>query len=227
MPVDPLLLPHLERAITRERLRRYLKATSQDVAAAVALYELNADLASAVLGLLCRLEVGLRNSMHEVLTAQFQTARWYAPGGAPLTAHGQRKVEEAIRYAGGGYPPPGKVVAELSYGFWAGLAGRTYHNSLWVPCLSRAFPAGKLSRLSIHIRLERILQLRNRVAHHEPVSTSRRALHIGVGQSMPLEELLECAGWLSAELEGWLRTSSSYRVAVSILDEIATSGVAL
>jgi len=38
---------------------------------------------------------------------------------------------------------PGRVVAELSFGFWIGLVGKQYDHTLWVPHLHRAFPHAK------------------------------------------------------------------------------------
>ncbi|HXL93420.1 MAG TPA: hypothetical protein VN969_31200 [Streptosporangiaceae bacterium] len=45
---------------------------------------------------------------------------------------------------GGQHPVvPGKVVAELHFGFWRYLLASKYYTALWVPALSAAFPAGR------------------------------------------------------------------------------------
>ena len=201
MPLDSSALDQVERAVSRERLRRYLEATGQNLAAAVSLYEQNVAVSEAVFGLLHNLEVAVRNSMHEVLTAHFQAERWFAPNVAPLSRYGQDKAVQAVRDAGGLAASPGKIVAELMFGFWTDLTAHRYNWTLWQPCLSRAFPAVRLARPLIHARLETIRKLRNRIAHHEPVLTARGALYAGSGLLLTLEDLVQPAGWVAPELE--------------------------
>jgi hypothetical protein len=61
----PDLLTEIERAISRERLKRYLAATAQNLEDAVSLYEQNVALSEMTFGLLHGLEVAIRNSMHD------------------------------------------------------------------------------------------------------------------------------------------------------------------
>ncbi len=227
MTHSPRALIQIERAISRERLRRYLAATGNDLSSAVALYEQNIAISEAVFGLLHGLEVAVRNSMHEVLTAHYGTPRWFQLPSLALTPYGQDKVAAAIRDAGGPSASPGKVVAELNFGFWTNLTARGYHWTLWQPGLHCAFPAVRLARPVVHTRLESIRTLRNRIAHHEPVLTSQRALYAGSGLFMPLTSLSECANWLGPELATWLETSYRYATAATILDQVAASGIAL
>lgn len=51
----------------------------------------------------------------------------------------RRQVNDAIRAAGGPSAPRGKVVAELTFGFWRYLTTRTHDATLWVPYLRWAF----------------------------------------------------------------------------------------
>ena len=224
---DPKELAAIERAVSRERLRRYLTATSNDLSVAVSLYESNIALSEAIFGLLHGLEVAVRNSMHEVLTAQYGTPKWYELGGAPLSRYGRDKVMEAVNAAGGLGATPGKVVAELMFGFWTDLAAHRYHWTLWQPCLVRAFPGIRLARPMIHARLDLIRKLRNRIAHHEPILTSERLLNAGVGLSLSMNELVACGGWIAPEVEAWLRTSFRLDRAVAVLEYVAKSGIVL
>jgi len=227
MTHSPNALGEIVRAISHERLKRYLAATGNDLARAVALYEHNVALSEAVFGLLHVLEVAIRNGMHQVLTAQYGTPRWFQSATVPLTQYGQDKVTAAVHDAGGPSASPGKVVAELTFGFWSNLAARGYHWTLWQPCLHRAFPAARLSRPIVHSRLESIRTLRNRIAHHEPVLTSKRTLYAGSGLYMPLTDLLECAEWLGPELALWLKARYRYTAAAVVLDQIAVSRILL
>jgi hypothetical protein len=63
----------------------------------------------------------------------------------------------------------GKIIAELTLYFWKRLYGPDYDQSLWRTSLKRTFPYKKLSRADVAIQLEHIYQVRNRLAHHEPV----------------------------------------------------------
>jgi hypothetical protein len=227
MTHSPYALVEIERAVSPERRKRYLAATGNDLACAVALYEHNVALSEAVFGLLHILEVAIRNGMHQALSAHYGTPRWFQSATVPLTLYGQDKVAAAVREAGGLSASPGKVVAELTFGFWSNLAARCYHWTLWQPCLHRAFPAARLSRPIVHARLESIRTLRNRIAHHEPVLTSRRALNAGSGVFLPLTDLLECAEWLGPELALWLQARYRYAEAADVLGQIAASRIAL
>lgn len=67
---------------------------------------------------------------------------------------------------------PGRIVAELNLGFWRYLLGERYARSLWNPGgltgLRGAF--GSISdRRTIDLSVTRMYELRNRVAHHEPI----------------------------------------------------------
>jgi hypothetical protein len=114
---------------------------------------------------------------------------------------------------------PGKVVAELSFGFWCALAGRHYHWTLWQPCLHRVFPGVRLPRPHIHGRLENIRLLRNRIAHHERVLTGAEVLYAAVGTYLSLNDLAECAGWLNPHLRTWLTGKFRYVAAQQILQQ--------
>ena len=66
--------------------------------------------------------------------------------------------------------PSGKVIAELTFGFWLQLTDSKLEHKLWVPCLHKAFAPRKAPKRAIfNQQLEKLRQLRNRVAHHEPI----------------------------------------------------------
>ena len=216
------LLKDIELAVSRERLKRYLGATAQSTRDAIILYEQNIALSEMAYGLLHGLEVAIRNSMHDQLSGRFRSVRWYDT--APLTPYSRDKVNAAMRDAGGANASPGKVVAELTFGFWTDLAARQYHWNLWQPCLSAAFPNVRLARPIIHRRLEDIRYLRNRIAHHEPILTSVRSLYVGHGRNIPLASLTECGQWISPSIGDWLETHFRFAEAKAILDDVASAG---
>jgi hypothetical protein len=78
------------------------------------LYEYNVRLCETLYGLLHGLEVAIRNAEHHALTTSFGSPTWYDV--APLSGYWQDKVSKAKARPGVG-GTPGKVVAELTFGF--------------------------------------------------------------------------------------------------------------
>ena len=66
---------------------------------------------------------------------------------------------------------PGKVIAELTFGFWRFLSSSAHEKSVWVPYLHQAFPAGTDRKRDVDSKVAALNRLRNRVAHHEPLIT--------------------------------------------------------
>jgi hypothetical protein len=94
------------------------------------------------------------------------------PKGRPSNISHLKRVKERRKYLA---ITDGKVIAELTMYFWKRLYGPEYEQSLWRPSLKRTFPDKKITRAQIAIQLETIYQVRNRLAHHEPVLHKRFA----------------------------------------------------
>ncbi len=139
---------------------------------------------AALLHDLAHLEVGLRNAYDVVLSTRWPGPPHWTLAGyavfAPLyRRRGRRRVDvndrpreslrHAIANAGGPTAPPGKVVAELMFGFWRYLSSAAHEKTLWVPALHRAFPPGTDRAARVDGPVGRLHDLRNRVAHHEPL----------------------------------------------------------
>ena len=63
---------------------------------------------------------------------------------------------------------PTGSVSELTFHFWVALHERKYRTQFWVPFLRRIWPDGQDPK-RVHKDLSKIRDLRNRIAHHEPV----------------------------------------------------------
>jgi hypothetical protein len=181
--------PWLERWLGAPRLERYLLAAGGDRARALRLYDWNARTSAALLRDLAHFEVALRNAYDVALLAAtppqqvhwtFVSAAVFPPlyrtkrtrGGSSQRADINRKpreiVDAAVATAGGNSASPGKVIANLSFGFWRYLSSKAHEKTLWVPYLHAAFPP-KTNRGDVDARVGRLHGLRNRVAHHEPL----------------------------------------------------------
>lgn len=82
-------------------------------------------------------------------------------------------IEGAWERAGGvQWQAPGKALAELSFGFWVLLTARRHETLIWDQYLKVLYPRGS-NRHQIHRGLDELRKARNRVAHHEPISTAQ------------------------------------------------------
>ena len=100
----------------------------------------------------------------------------------------------------------GRVVAELSFGFWTGLTGPKY-DVLWRNHLVKIFPRRPVQRAHVQTRLNSIRKLRNRVAHHEPILS--RPLQRDINQ------IFDIISWMSPVTARWVRRYFSASVSVS------------
>ncbi len=104
----------------------------------------------------------------------------------------------------------GRLIAELSFGFWSGLFASHYggrseemDTKFWpalLPVVFSNLPTG-YDRGMVAERLANIRKLRNRAFHHEPLW--RRSV------KTDLEMISETIGWIDPILAGFARTMSS------------------
>jgi len=236
LPHSPKFLADIGRTISRQRLTRYLNAAGNDIERALDLYEKNLALSESMFGFLHGLEVAVRNSLHQTLSCDLGVEDWFQDG---FTVSGKAipaltfnapmldMIWEARKTAGI-HAPIGKVIAELSFGFWSNLTAKRY-DRLWRASLHKAFPNARVRRGIIHWRLETIRRLRNRIAHHEPILSSRNVMYTGYsGQPViSLIEINECAEWVSVPMADWLRSVSGYGKAATILSDVNASSYTL
>lgn len=226
MTNPPIAPADLERLISPSRFGTYLAVTATP-AEAVALYEWNGRVSGSFAEMLGHLEVLVRNAMHDHLTAHHATiagrpagACWFE--GPNWTQHhwftqqAQDSITKAVRDAGHDRqhsPRPGKVVAELTFGFWRYLASDRYEQSLWTPAIDGAFAAPgatiRARRRAVEDRLAPLHLLRNRIAHCEPVFgpisyRPRRRPPVAKHLADLHADALELAGWISPVAGTWL-----------------------
>ena len=206
---DPAVVEGL---LTAERLSSYLAAAGGDLAGALALYEWNMDVAAAVLTTTGMVEVLVRNAFDS------QLLRWAGRRGAsewfdivPLDDQGRHDLRTArARASRRGPEVHGRVVAELTFGFWRYLTASRYLTSLWVPATAAAFPHGSADlrsrRREVEERLQRVHFVRNRAAHHEPVH--RRDL------TRDLAAAVDLSAWLSPDAAAWVTARSRMRAVI-------------
>jgi hypothetical protein len=94
------------------------------------------------------------------------------------------------------------VVAELNFGFWRCLLAKKYEWSLWLPAVRFGFPhLQPQRRQELAAPVERLHQLRNRIAHHEPIhQRDLRADH---------DDMMTILAAISPHAHGWAKDLST------------------
>jgi hypothetical protein len=178
-------------------------------------YKYNLALSEALYPTLSLLEVALRNQIDKALT-QSSTADWLSeewsgwvrtPGmkkkGLPNPEKESILKAKQSLFRNSGDWSYGKLIAELNFGFWVGMFKSYYHTSLWnkkSKPLTIAFPnSASLSPKAVYTTLDTIRQLRNRVAHHEPIFDSPKLYENH-------EKIMLVICWLGDDLAQYAKT---------------------
>jgi hypothetical protein len=201
--------------LSEPRLQRYISECHGDEELAFRLYAWNGKVASAFLRDLSDLEVLVRNAFDRAVQEQWDgPAHWLIDPSSPILVvkwkddgsdrnHIARdSIASAIDKAGGlGVATPGKIVAELTFGFWASLVTKVREHDVWTPYVSRAFISPRPERKEVNRRMVAINGLRNRVAHHEPL--------INYDLDKMHNRILDLCGWISPEVQEHVRSETS------------------
>lgn len=220
MQAPVLSLAAVHKALSQQRLDAYVTASDRDEIDRVARYLWNMALASALQGSLHVFEVTLRNAIYGASVKLIDTSKlrmpdipcWLDAVGCNLLYPSE--VAE-VRRAKNWLSPDsrrrtaGHLIAKLGLGFWVQLTARAYSElradgpKLWPRGLPLVFPfrwppgskkvvPDHTDREMVFNRLQRIRELRNRVAHHEPIWDRDAAATYAT--------LLEVLGWMSQKM---------------------------
>jgi len=198
MPGNPLTISSNWaniRGIAPDRFDAYRRPGDADELDGLARYVWNMALCREVQTPLHILEVCFRNRLHNALTASRGRADWFNDERL-LSLDEQSAVIRAKKTLERQRRPfsPGRVVAELNFGFWTGLYGREHENDIVRPTLAATFPhiVGRAVRGTVASPLREARLLRNRVSHHE---------HICFDVALPTKyaDILNLIKWMSSE----------------------------
>ncbi len=205
----------VEAWLSAPRFGVYLATAGADRSLALNLCEWNATITAAFQHDLAHLEVALRNAYDTAIVANTKAGAKHWTLAAhrlfPITwrtaQNGTRidsnraprdQIYHAVTEAGPG-APPGKIIAELSFGFWRYLSIAAHHHPLWIPYLHKAFTPGT-SRQTVNRPIGRLHKLRNRVAHHEPLLRQDLISRY--------DDLLTLTGLISPDLRAYVSANS-------------------
>jgi hypothetical protein len=216
--LDVQLETEIERVIGDDRFAPYLTIAGSR-SDALRLYSWNAAIASAFLGPISMVEVGLRNAFSQGLRAAFGPA-WYDDAtflALDSTARTRDNITTArnriLRAVPARRLTEGRIVAELYLSFWVYLLRPALNRTLW-PAVRPGF-AKYTHRKTLVRYLEPLVPFRNRVAHHEPIFNRRpKEMYDG---------LLLIAEMISEDLAQWIEHHA--RVRSILADGPVTTGV--
>lgn len=199
--MDAALVKSLETLTSRDRLQRYRLAGISDLETAT-LYLWNIELTGALLPSIAILEVSLRNAVHTALSKKAGTDFWFQSQLQPKRWQNVQDIMTKLQN-----PTAGKVIAELTFGFWPHIFADAYKHIWWNPpntlleeVIPNRQPLQPSDRKILMHRLFYFNNLRNRAMHHEPIFQGVASVNKPV---LPIEELhrqlVETIGWISAD----------------------------
>ena len=188
-----------EETISPERMHRYVLACGNDTRRAMTLYRYNLKLSQEMFTLISCFEVSLRNRIDREMQANFGTdwlRDFILPGGrfdVDPRVDGTRKIikkayEGLIRTNNYSHT---KLLAEMEFGVWKFMYNNVQYR-LANRCLLGVFPNKPTSTAQLQYdntfvfgELDVINQIRNRIAHHEPIC-------FGIPASIDTQHVLDC-----------------------------------
>ncbi len=205
----PAATPHdeasIQAALSSPRIATYVTAAAGDALLGLDLYGWNARVSAALLVPAHFAEVTTRNAVSEALTEEYG-ARW--PWEPPFrrslpSPHGPVfKARTELINAASRHPTTGKVIAELKFMFWEHMFTARHHSQIWEPRILSLFPnAAGQTPMALRERIAKdlniIRQLRNRIAHHEPIFNRQL--------SSELNQMIELIDLRSTATSSWVR----------------------
>lgn len=185
-------------ALSTARFARYAQWAAGNVDLAERLYTYNVHLSERFYPVLHGLEIALRNRSADALEAAFGPA-WLdhsvvcdKPYLISCIADARTVLKKTLKP-----DTTDNIVAELSFGFWAGLYSANQQR--WA-ALRPIFRSAAIQRKHVASRLNDIRRLRNRIAHHEPI--------LAMPLSSLKEQMIELTKALSIETFRWVGDSS-------------------
>ncbi|MCA1409731.1 Abi family protein [Bradyrhizobium sp. NBAIM20] len=170
--------------LSTPRFQTFLGARNNNVLKALQLYHWNAQVSAAFLYPLHVFEICLRNAVANAAESAYLTPDWpwstAFETSLPTTHSMQRFSPRRELVATRDWQPrpqqtTGKVIAELKFAFWVSMYTGRHDGRLWNQYLRREYPnlpqgmTIAAAREKIRNAADKIRDLRNRIAHHEPI----------------------------------------------------------
>jgi hypothetical protein len=203
-PVPALDAAQAVRWLSAPRYRRYLRVAADDHTLAMETYMWNSRVAAAGIVDVGHLEIAIRNAYDRELSRRYpewavdpQSALFQLEQGVQRARAQQHRRNQAslarlsdAKRGLSSRPTHAEVVAALTFGFWSTLTVGERAPTIWNPILHRAFPKGT-GRARVHGLVTSVVKFRNRLAHNEPVFSTRTGLENRLAEVRVLFELID------------------------------------
>lgn len=174
--MNPTFFDQIQPALAVERLDAY-RQDQAEPRVALARYLWNMALCESLYSPLQMVEIALRNALQRSLENHFHSPHWYDVPACwhLLTSTQQSQIDVAKQNLARQNKPlaPGRIVAELTFGFWTAFFNkRSAQNRDIIRLTARVFQSAPKSQRdirSLNRRLTLLRELRNRVFHHERI----------------------------------------------------------
>lgn len=195
---------------SQPRYNRYLISTGNDTNRAKKLYLANIRLAQAFHPILSQFEVILRNSLHNQLSIHFADQNWIRTekngfmshqslGNRPFLKNQILSSERKMR-RGHNTITSGKLIADQTLGFWIALFSRPHYRLLsGKPIQIFPFKPAVENRASLHQKLKKIRDFRNRVNHCEPLCFTGNVIDCSEA-TIIRRYILELTDWINPSI---------------------------
>jgi len=172
--------PEFENIMSATRMSRYLAACGNNTKTAMTLYRKNLKLSQELFTIISCFEVALRNNINRQYTAQHGND-WLRDSVATTgifnnhnCRHTRNIIDQGLNKLFNRYSHA-KLLALMDFGFWRYLFAQPQFHAAGQTLL-QVFPAKPRSTASIQYnhtyvfnQLGQINEIRNRIAHHEPI----------------------------------------------------------
>lgn len=203
---SPGELHHLPNVLSAPRFATYLQRSENNREDALQLYLWNLKISAALMVPLHIVEVTLRNAVVEAIeSVHGGTWPWSAgflrslPNPTPPNYSPQRD----LNVLGSKHTTSGKIIADLKFVFWERMLTKRHDGRIWNEHFATVFPNAPTNRQASTLRNEvyshvnEVRELRNRIAHHEPIFSRDLRADLGRMDTIVRWRNNETADWMA------------------------------
>ena len=230
-----------ENIISPERMQRYLVACNNNTRKAMTLYRYNIKLSQELLAFIGYFEVALRNKINKRLITQFGND-WLRdailPDGIFYSDHRVQKTKSIIQkvYQGlcrSNSYSHNKLLSEMEFGIWKYMFSNVQYALTGQILLSifknkpTSSPSNQYTNTYIFRELDYINNLRNRIAHHEPICFGNGDNHNSIDTSYAINRytrILILLNWLDIDGEALLYGFGHFTDIIRKIDNLTILG---
>lgn len=194
--MDDKFYKSIENSISIDRLNHYSNIfDTQNKKLLIQKYLLNVELSKSFYFPLQKLEITLRNSIHNILSNQLGSSNWFEQADF-LTVESYKKMDEAKKNISKEVTS-GRIISELSFGFWCALFSKSYDQKIWNKYTKLIFPnipRKYATRKILMNKINSIRKFRNKIFHFDTIVNK---------QEYFLEshkDILEVISWLNNDI---------------------------